>query len=121
MSKKVKGLLLSLVLCLQLFAPCVKAEAATVLSDNATGTQDGYNYELWKDYGTTSMTLNSGGTFDCSWSNIGNALFRKGIKFDCTKTYSQLGNITVNYGVNYQPNGNSYLFVYGWSRSPLVE
>lgn len=121
MSKKIKGLLLSLVLCLQLVVPSTRAEAATTLSDNATGTQDGYNYELWKDYGTTSMTLNAGGTFDCSWSNIGNALFRKGIKFDCTKTYSQLGNITVNYGVNYQPNGNSYLCVYGWSRSPLVE
>ncbi|MBQ8800483.1 MAG: glycoside hydrolase family 11 protein [Lachnospiraceae bacterium] len=121
MGKKLKGLLLSLVICLQLIVPATKADAATVLSANATGTQDGYNYELWKDYGTTSMTLNAGGTFDCSWSNIGNALFRKGIKFDCTKTYSQLGNITVNYGVNYQPNGNSYLCVYGWSRSPLVE
>ncbi|MBQ9766846.1 MAG: glycoside hydrolase family 11 protein [Lachnospiraceae bacterium] len=121
MSKKLKGLLLALVLCLQVVVPATTAEAATVLTDNATGTQDGYNYELWKDYGTTSMTLNSGGTFDCSWSNIGNALFRKGIKFDCTKTYSQIGNISVNYGVNYQPNGNSYLCVYGWSRSPLVE
>ncbi len=121
MSKKVKGLLLSLVLCLQLVVPSVTAEAATTLYDNATGNQDGYDYELWKDYGTTSMTLNSGGTFNCSWSNIGNALFRKGIKFDCTKTYSEIGNITVNYGVDYQPNGNSYLCVYGWSRSPLVE
>ena len=121
MGKKLMGLLFSLMLCLQLITPAVTAEAATVLTENKTGTQDGYNYELWKDYGTTSMTLNSGGTFDCSWSNIGNALFRKGIKFDCTKTYSQLGNITVNYGVNYQPNGNSYLCVYGWSRSPLVE
>jgi len=121
MRKKLMGLLFSLILCLQLITPAITAEAATVLTENKTGTQDGYNYELWKDYGTTSMTLNSGGTFDCSWSNIGNALFRKGIKFDCTKTYSQLGNITVNYGVNYQPNGNSYLCVYGWSRSPLVE
>ena len=121
MRKKIKGLLLTLAVCLQVVVPAAKADAATTLYNNATGTQDGYNYELWKDYGTTSMTLNSGGTFSCSWSNIGNALFRKGIKFDCTKTYSQLGNITVNYGASYQPNGNSYLCVYGWSRSPLVE
>lgn len=67
------------------------------------------------------MTLNSGGTFSCQWSNINNALFRKGIKFDSTKTYQQLGNISVNYGCEYQPNGNSYLCVYGWTKSPLVE
>ncbi|MBQ9766844.1 MAG: glycoside hydrolase family 11 protein [Lachnospiraceae bacterium] len=121
MSKKLKGLLLTLALCLQVVVPAAKAEAATVLYNNATGSEGGYNYELWKDYGSTSMTLNGGGKFECWWQDIGNALFRKGIKFDCTKTYSQIGNITVNYGVNYQPNGNSYLCVYGWSRSPLVE
>jgi hypothetical protein len=96
-------------------------QAATTLYNNATGTQDGYNYELWKDYGTTSMTLNGGGAFDCSWSNIGNALFRKGKKFDCTKTYQQIGNISIDYGCDYRPNGNSYLCVYGWTRNPLVE
>lgn len=80
--------------------PTTVAEAATTLYDNKTGNQDGYDYELWKDYGTTSMTLNSGGTFSCQWSDIGNALFRKGIKFDCTKTYSQIGAITVD---GYQP------------------
>ena len=121
MSKKLKGLLLALVLCLQVVVPAAKADAATVLYNNATGREGNYNYELWKDYGSTSMTLKGNGLFECWWENIGNALFRKGVKWDCTKTYSQLGNITVNYGVNYQPNGNSYLCVYGWCRNPLVE
>ncbi len=67
------------------------------------------------------MTLNSGGTFSCQWSEIGNALFRKGIKYDTTNTYQQLGNITVDYGCSYEPNGNSYLCVYGWRKDPLVE
>lgn len=67
------------------------------------------------------MTLNSGGTFSCQWSDIGNALFRKGIKFDSTKTYQQIGSISVDYGCNYQPSGNSYLCVYGWAKDPLVE
>lgn len=121
MRKKLRGMLLSLAMCAQLAMPCVEVSAAQTIYDNATGTQDGYNYELWKDYGTTSMTLNSGGTFSCQWSNIGNALFRKGIKFDCTKTYQQIGNIAVEYGCNYQPSGNSYLCVYGWTNNPLVE
>ena len=121
MSKKLKGLLLALVLCLQVVVPAAKADAATVLYNNATGYEGNYAYELWKDYGETSMTLKGNGLFECWWQNIGNALFRKGVKWDCTKTYSQLGNITVNYGVDYQPNGNSYLCVYGWCRNPLVE
>ncbi|HEY8464191.1 MAG TPA: glycoside hydrolase family 11 protein [Bacillota bacterium] len=110
------GLLLALLI---LFV--VNALAATTITSNTTGTIDGYDYELWKDSGNTSMTLNGGGKFSCSWSNINNALFRIGKKFDSTKTYQQLGNITVNYGCNYQPNGNSYLCIYGWTRNPLVE
>lgn len=121
MRRKLKGLLLSIVMCISLLLPSAEVFAAQTIYDNEIGTQDGYSYELWKDYGTTSMTLNSGGTFSCQWSDIGNALFRKGIKFDCTKTYQQIGNISVNYGCNYQPNGNSYLCVYGWSKDPLVE
>ena len=67
------------------------------------------------------MTLNSGGTFSCQWSNINNALFRKGKKFNETQTHQQIGNISVTYGCDYQPNGNSYLCVYGWTSDPLVE
>ena len=121
MKKKLKGILLSVVLCAQLILPSAEVQAAQTIYDNEIGTQDGYGYELWKDYGTTSMTLNAGGTFSCQWSDIGNALFRKGIKYDCTQTYQQLGNISVDFGCDYQPNGNSYLCVYGWCKDPLVE
>lgn len=27
----------------------------------------------------------------------------------------------INYSGTYQPNGNSYLSIYGWTRSPLIE
>jgi peptidoglycan/xylan/chitin deacetylase (PgdA/CDA1 family) len=119
--KKLKGILLSVVLCAQLILPSTTVEAAQTFYNNTTGNEDGYDYELWKDYGSTSMNINGGGKFDCWWENIGNALFRKGKKFDCTQTYQQIGNITIDYGVNYQPEGNSYLCVYGWTRDPLVE
>lgn len=85
------------------------------------GTIDGYDYELWKDYGTTSMVLNGGGTFRCDWSDINNALFRIGRKLDCTKSWEEYGPIQVEYGADYYPVGNSYLCVYGWTREPLVE
>ncbi len=99
----------------------VDVQAAQTLTENAKGKIDGYDYELWKDNGTTSMTLNGGGTFSCSWSNINNALFRTGKKYDETKTWQELGSIKLNYECDYQPSGNSYLAVYGWTSSPLVE
>ncbi|MBQ9542308.1 glycoside hydrolase family 11 protein [Ruminococcus sp.] len=92
-----------------------------VFTENITGSADGYDYELWKDNGDTEMTVMDGGKFKCSWDNINNALFRRGQKFDCTKTYKDLGNISIKYGVDYQPDGNSYMCVYGWTRDPLVE
>uniref|UniRef100_UPI0026F2E953 glycoside hydrolase family 11 protein n=1 Tax=Ruminococcus flavefaciens TaxID=1265 RepID=UPI0026F2E953 len=91
-----------------------------VFTENITGTADGYDYELWKDEGDTTFTVDAkGGTFSCEWSNINNALFRRGKKYDCTQTYDQLGNISVDYGVEYEPVGNSYMCVYGWTRNPL--
>lgn len=121
MKNGLKVALLSIALCAQLFVPALKVQAATTITENKTGNQDGYDYELWKDGGNTSMTLNSGGTFSCQWSNIGNALFRKGKKFDSTKTYQQIGNISFDYGCDYKPNGNSYLCVYGWTKDPMIE
>ncbi len=117
--KLIFSISMSFIMLFTLFA--VDVQAATTLTSNATGTIDGYNYELWKDNGNTSMTLNGGGTFSCQWSNINNALFRTGKKYNETQTHQQLGNISINYACNYQPSGNSYLAVYGWTSSPLVE
>ncbi len=118
--KRVFGALMASVLTVMM-APASTSMAASTFTENITGSEDGYDYELWKDTGTTSMTITGGGTFSCEWSNINNALFRKGQKYDSTKTYQELGNIQVDYDVDYNPNGNSYLCVYGWTKDPLVE
>ncbi|WP_024834580.1 glycoside hydrolase family 11 protein [Ruminiclostridium josui] len=117
--KLLKALTLGLSIACCAFA--LNVQAATTITENKTGTIDGYDYELWKDSGNTSMTLNGGGKFSCSWSNINNALFRTGKKYNETQTHQELGNITLDYACNYQPSGNSYLSVYGWTSSPLVE
>nr|AAB95327.1 family 11 xylanase [Caldicellulosiruptor sp. Rt69B.1] len=95
------------------------AQAAMTFTSNATGTYDGYYYELWKDTGNTTMTVDTGGRFSCQWSNINNALFRTGKKF--STAWNQLGTVKITYSATYNPNGNSYLCIYGWSRNPLVE
>ena len=120
--KKITALILVILLCFGFpFIGTAPAKAATVLTESREGRDGEYTYSLWKDYGNTSMTVNGDGKFECSWKDIGNALFREGIKFDCTKKYQQIGDITVEYGVDYHPDGNSYMCVYGWTRDPLVE
>ena len=114
------SLLASAALCAALF-PGITASAAVTLTENKTGTYDGYSYELWKDSGTTTMVVGEKGTYSCEWSNINNCLFRTGQKFDCTQTYEEMGNIQLDFECDYHPNGNSYLCVYGWSRDPLIE
>ena len=72
MKRKLTAIVATLILCMTMLIPDTLVQAAQTLYNNATGTEGGYNYELWKDYGNTSMTLNGGGNFSCSWSNIGN-------------------------------------------------
>ena len=90
------------------------ADAQKTLTNNGSGQHCGYTYEYWKDSGTGSLVLKADG-FSVDWTNIGNLLGRKGIR-------PGSANLVVNYdAVVYQPNGNSYLCVYGWTRNPLVE
>lgn len=115
-------LFLVAMICVFLVLPPVIAQAATVITSNSLGTHDGYDYEFWKDSGGWgSMTLTSGGTFSAEWGGINNILFRKGKRFDQTQTHQQIGNMSISYGAEYYPNGNSYLTVYGWTVEPLVE
>jgi endo-1,4-beta-xylanase len=93
-------------------------------SEQVTRKVNGYDFELWNQnkQGTVSMTLGSGGNFKCSWSGILNVLFRSGRKFGSTQTHSEIGTISIEYNASsYEPNGNSYLSVYGWVVSPLIE
>ena len=94
-------------------------------------TIDGYDYELWNQWGqgSASMQCKGGdGAYSCSWQGIENVLFRSGKKLkEDKKTYDQYEGIYIEYDVDYQPIGNSYMCVYGWtennkkSQYPTVE
>ncbi len=103
------GLMLVLTLCL------VQQVVAQTITSNSTGSQGGFTYEFWKDSGGSgTMTLGSGGAFSCQWSGINNILFRKGLRPGSL-------NQVITYSATYNPSGNSYLCIYGWTRNPLVE
>jgi hypothetical protein len=97
----------------------------TYTSNSLGSAGNGYSYQLWSSGGGTgSMTVYGvDATFKASWSGVGDFLARVGLNFDSTKTYDQLGTISADYAYTRTGSGGgfSYVGIYGWSVSPMVE
>lgn len=82
-----------------------------------TAFADTTNY--WQDWtdgvGTVNASNLAGGQYSVSWQNCGNFVVGKGWS---PGSPSRVANY--NAGA-FSTNGNAYLSLYGWTRSPLIE
>lgn len=90
------------------------ASAATTISSNSTGTNNGYFYSFWEQASGATMTLGSGSNYSLTW-NTGSQNVVAGTGWNPGSSQ------TVSYSGSWNCNGNCYLSLYGWSTNPLVE
>jgi endo-1,4-beta-xylanase len=92
----------------------VTANAATTISSNSTGTNNGYFYSFWEQASGATMTLGSGSNYSLTWNTASqNVVAGTG--------WNPGSSQTVSYSGSWNCNGNCYLSLYGWTTNPLVE
>ncbi|MCK0473191.1 glycoside hydrolase family 11 protein [Alkalihalobacillus sp. APA_J-10(15)] len=73
-------------------------------------------WQNWTDGGgTVNATNGPGGNYSVNWTNTGNFVVGKGWEIGSH-------NRVINYNAGvWQPSGNAYLTLYGWTRNSLIE
>ena len=95
-------------------AAMVPSAASASVCSSQTGSSNGYFYSFYTaGSGSACMTLGSGGNYSTSWSGVSD--FVGGVGWSTGSAQ------TVTYSGSFDPSGDAYLSLYGWTTNPLVE
>jgi hypothetical protein len=112
----------------------IGAKGVKIYRGSSSGNQrlpgSQYGYEIWSAGNSPNTKLTwygpyqgGGAAFKAEWANSGNFIGRVGYYWGNGGDYKSYNNIYCGY--NFKKTGSdgnfSYIGVYGWSRSPLVE
>ena len=87
--------------------------ARAAVTSNQTGYHNGYFYVFSREGGQASMTLGPGGNYSATWTNVNYMLAGKG--------WNPGARMNVSYSGTFNPAGNAFLALTGWTTSPLVQ
>jgi len=90
---------------------------------NSSGTVDGQRWFMWYSGTGGCITPYDAAGFKATWNNSGDFLARIGLQFDETKTFDQYGTLgaDLSFTKTGSAGGYSFIGIYGWSNTPLVE
>lgn len=104
----VQGLVAAAVAVVVAFVLTGPVQAATTITSNSTGTNNGYFYSFWEQSSGATMTLGSGSNYSLTWNTASqNVVAGTGWNPGTTNT--------VSYSGTWNCNGNCYLSLYGWT------
>jgi len=84
-----------------------------ILAD-ATGSNNGYFWSLYREGGSASITFpNGGGNFQITYSNVNDVVGGKGWNPGSART--------IGYNVGYLSGSYNFVGIYGWTTNPLIE
>jgi hypothetical protein len=104
--------------------PTTALTGGTKLCSNTKGNSGSYSYELWAEgNGSGCMTVHGvNANFSANWNNVEDFLARMGLRFDETKTPTQIGTISADFAeTKTSESGLVYVGIYGWTIDPLRE
>lgn len=130
MMLSLKNLALAFIALLGVSAHPTDVQKRQSITSSETGTSGGYYYSFWTDGSAVAYTNGAAGEYSVEWSSgSSNFVCGKGWETGSSR-FVKTGQCcyvctyivrAITYSANYNPDGNSYLTVYGWSTSPLVE